>query len=100
MFLKFNKIYIKYKINKDDNISIKLNTLISGYKKDKDKTLISLAYFLIDCSFFQKIKTNKNNIEYLLNTKSSIINIINEFVQFNLNINSVLNSIKINLKNV
>ena len=100
LFLKFNKIYIKYKINKDDNISIKLNTLISGYKKDKDKTLISLAYFLIDCSFFQKIKTNKNNIEYLLNTKSSIINIINEFVQFNLNINSVLNSIKINLKNV
>ena len=100
LFLKFNDACIKYKINKDDNIVIKLNTLISGYKKDKDKTLISLAYFLIDCSFFHKIKANNNNIEFLLNTKSSITNIIKEFVQFNLSINPVLNSIRIKLKNV
>ena len=97
MFLKFNEIYFKYKIDKNDNIFIKLNKLINGYKKEKDKSLINLTYFLVNHSFLDKIKTNKKDIEFLLKTKSSIIKIIDNFVQFNLNINSVLNSIRIKL---
>ena len=77
-----------------------LSLLMTGYKKEKDKSLISLANFLIDQSFFKKIKNNENNIEFLLDTRSSIIKMIKDFVQFNLNINSVLNSIKIKLRNV
>ena len=100
LFLKFNEIYLKYKICLDDNIFIKLSLLMTGYKKEKDKSLISLANFLIEQSFFKKIKNNENNIEFLLDTKSSIIKMIKDFVQFNLNINSVLNSIKIKLRNV
>ncbi len=100
LFLKFNEICLKYKISKDDNIFIKLNSLITGYKKDKVKALISLAYFLIDSYFFNKINNNQNEMEFLLNTKSNIIETINNFVKFNLNINTVLNSIKIKLKNV
>jgi hypothetical protein len=100
LFLKFNEIYLKHKITRDDNIFTKLNTLILGYKKDKVKALISLSYFLIDHHFFHKINNNKHEIEFLLNTKSHIIETINNFVKFNLNINSVLNSIKIKLNNV
>jgi len=100
LFLNFNKIYLKYKINKNDNILIKLNTLINGYKKEKDKSLINLAYFLIEHSFLEKIKNNVNDIDFLLNTKSSIVKMIHDFVQFNLNISSVLNSIENKLKNV
>ena len=100
LFLKFNEIYFKYKISKDDNTLTKLNTLINGYKKEKDKSLISLAYFIIDYSFFNKIQSNINEMEFLLDTKSSIIKTINDFVQFNLNINSVLNTIKIKLSHV
>ena len=100
LFLKFNEIFFKYKISLDDNIFIMLNLLMTGYKKEKDKSLISLANFLIDQSFFKKIKNNENNIEFLLDTRSSIIKMIKDFVQFNLNINSVLNSIKIKLRNV
>jgi DNA polymerase-3 subunit delta' len=99
-FLKFNEIYLKYKINKNDNIFIILSILINSYKKEKDKSLISLACFLIDYSFFIKIKNNENNIDFLLNSKLSIVKIIHDFVQFNLNISSVLNSIKIKLQNV
>ena len=69
-------------------------------KKEKDKSLINLVYFLIDDFFFHKIKDNVNKIEFLLHSKSSLIKIINNFVLFNLNINLVLNSIKINLKDV
>jgi len=100
LFLKFNEIYLKHKITRDDNIFTKLNALILGYKKDKVKALISLSYFLIDHHFFHKINNNKHEIEFLLNTKSHIIETINNFVKFNLNINSVLNSIKIKLNNV
>jgi DNA polymerase-3 subunit delta' len=100
LFLKFNEIFLKYKISEDDPLFIKLNSLINGYKKDKDKSLINLAFFLIDDLFFQKIKTNKNDINFLLETKSSIIKNINDFVQLNLNINSILNIIEIKLKNV
>ena len=100
LFLNFNEIYLKYKINKDDNILIKLNILINGYKKEKNKSLISLAYFLIEYSFLEKIKNNVNDIDFLLNTKSSIVKMIHDFVQFNLNISSVLNSIENKLKYV
>jgi len=100
LFLKFNEIYLKLKITKDDNILIKLNALITAYKKEKVKDLISLSYFLIDHYFFYKIIKNKHETESLLNTKSHIIEIIHNFVTFNLNINTVLNSIKIKLNNV
>ena len=100
LLLRFNEIYLKYKINENDNIFIKLNTLINAYKKEKNKTLINLTYFLIESYFFHKIQKNKNEIEFLLDTKSSIIKIINDFVQFNLNINSVINTIKVKLNDV
>jgi len=99
-FLKFNEIYLKYKINKNDNISTSLNSLITGYKKYKDKSLITLAHFLIDNSFLQKIQNNANEIEFLLDTKFSILKTIDDFVKLNLNINSVLNTIEIKLNNV
>jgi DNA polymerase-3 subunit delta' len=98
--LKFNQIYFQYKININENIFIKLNILLNAYKKEKDKSLISLTYFLIDQFFFNKIQNNANNIDFLLNTKSNIGRIIHDFVQFNLNISSVLSSIKIKINNV
>ena len=52
-------------------------------------------------SFFHElIGKNENKLEFLLNVKTSIINNINDLIYYNLNINSVLNSIEIKLKNV
>jgi len=99
-FMSFNSLYLKYKINKKDNILTKLSTLISGYKKDKDKISIGLIYYLIDLSFLDKIQKNQSKTEFLLDTKASIINIVNDFVQYNLNINAVLSTIRIKLNNV
>ena len=98
--MSFNSLYLKYKINKKDNILTKLSTLISGYKKDKDKISIGLIYYLIDLSFLDKIQKNQSKTEFLLDTKASIINIVNDFVQYNLNINAVLSTIRIKLNNV
>ena len=100
LFLRFNEIYLKYKINKSDNTYAILNVLINAYKKEKDKSIISLVYFLVDCFFLQEIQNNIVKIDFLLDTKSSIIKTINDFVHFNLNIHSVLNSIETKLHNV
>ena len=100
LFLRFNEIFLKYQIKQNDNILNKVKILINAYKKEKDKSLTILIYFLIDKFFFHRIKNNLNEIEFLLSTKSKIIKIINDFVKYNLNINSVLNLIEIKLKNV
>jgi DNA polymerase-3 subunit delta' len=100
LFLIFNEMFLKYKINENDNIFFKLNKLMNAYKKEKIKSIISLTYFLVDNYFLNEIKNNKSELEFLLNTKSSIIKTISDFVQYNLNINPVLNSIKIKLTNV
>jgi DNA polymerase-3 subunit delta' len=100
LFLHFNEIFAKYGIDKHDQIFNKINKLLNHYKKQKDKSLINLTIFLIDRFFHELIGKNENKLEFLLNVKTSIINNINDLIYYNLNINSVLNSIEIKLKNV
>jgi len=100
LFLKYNDLFNKYKIVKTDDIYPKLHKLLHAYKKDKNKALINMSLFLIDHFFYKIIINNKNKTDYLLNLKSFINNKINDFIVYNLNINSVLNSIELKLKNV
>jgi len=100
LFVKFNTLCATYNINNNDNIIIKLSNLLNNFKKNKDKFLISLSIFFIDQFFYQLVIDNEKKIVFLLNVKSSIIKIINDFIQYNLNINSVLNSIEVKLNNV
>ena len=100
LFMQFNEIYLKFNIDKNDDIHTKISKLLSSYKKNKNKILINLAQFLIDQYFLKLIQTNQKNIDFLLRIKSDINLNINDFINYNLNINSVLNSIKMKLKNV
>ena len=90
----------KHKIDINGSIYFKLSKLLFAYKKDKNKSLINMSIFLIDQFFYSLIKENKNKIDFLLSLKSTIINKINDFIVYNLNINSVLKSIEIKLKYV
>jgi DNA polymerase III delta prime subunit len=99
LFLCFNEIYLRLNIEENENISSKINKLLNDYKKIKDKVLINLTLFLIDQYFLKLIQTNENKLDFLLNIKSDIVNNINDFIYYNLNINSVLNSIDKRLKN-
>jgi len=100
LFVRFNEIFVNLGIDKNDNIFIKINKLLNAYKVKKDKTLINLTLFLIDEFFFNQVKKKENNLDFLLEIKSDINNNINDFIRYNLNISSVLNSIEIKLKNV
>jgi DNA polymerase-3 subunit delta' len=97
LFIQFNEIYSKYNVEKNDNIQIKTTKLLNGYKKNKDKILINLILFLIEDHFLKLIKENETNLDLLLEIKSDINKNINDFIFYNLNINSVLNSINMKL---
>jgi len=100
LYIRFNEIYSKFNIDINDEILIKINKLLKIYQKNKDKILISLILFLIDQYFLKLIKVNQKKLDFLLKIKSSIIRSINDFIYYNLNINSVLKSIEVQLKNV
>jgi DNA polymerase-3 subunit delta' len=100
LLIKYNDIFNKYKIDNNDNIKTNINELLYAYKKDKNKALINLSIHLINQFFYKQVKKDLNKIHFLLNLKSFIINKINDFVLYNLNINSVLSSIELKLNNV
>ena len=100
LFLRFNSIHLKYNISKNENILDRIKKLLVGYKKDKNKILISLCLFLIDQYFLKLIQTNEKRLDFLLSIKSDINKNLNDYIYYNLNINSVLNSIEVKLNNV
>ena len=100
LLLKYNELFYRYKIENDESIFLKLKKLLHAYKKDKDKALISMSIFFIDKFFYQLAKRNEKKIDLFLNLKLFIIKKINDYITYNLNINSVLNSIELKLKYV
>jgi DNA polymerase-3 subunit delta' len=100
LLIKYNELFNKYKLINSENILSKLNKLLHAYKKDKNKALIGLSFFFVDQFFYHLIEENVNKIDFLINLKKKIIYKINDFFIYNLNINSVLNSIEFKLKNV
>ena len=100
LFIQFNEIYSKLNITKEDKIQSKIRKLLNGYNKNKNKVLINLTLFLIDQYFLKLAQANEKKIDLLLCLKTDINKNINDFIHYNLNINSVLNSIEIKLNNV
>ena len=87
-------------ITKEDKIQSKIRKFLNGYNKNKSKVLINLTLFLIDQYFLKLAQANEKKIDLLLCLKTDINKNINDFIHYNLNINSVLNSIEIKLNNV
>jgi len=100
LLLNYNELYNKYKIDNEENILLKLKKLLHGYKKDKNKDLPKMCVFLIEQFFYNLVKDNENRIDFLLNIKLFIIKKINDFITYNLNVNTVIKSIELKINNV
>ena len=92
-FILFNKICEEQDINIEDNLSKNIEKLINLYKKNKDIDYINLLLLIIDFYFSNLIKSNKISLDKILTNKNFILKNINNFVNFNINPNSLINSI-------
>jgi len=98
-FLIFNKICIENKIEINESFLKNLQVLISLYKKNKDINFINMILFLTDY-YFKNTKEKKiNDIDKLIENKSFVLSNIDKFVTYNLNQNSLINSIYNKLSN-
>ena len=98
-FLIFNKICIENKIEKNKSFLKNLQVLISLLKKNKDINFINMILFLTDY-YFKNTKEKKiNDIDKLIENKSFVLSNIDKFVTYNLNQNSLINSIYNKLSN-
>ena len=98
-FLIFNDICLNNKMNIEDNFLQNLQVLLNLYKKKKDINLINMILFLTDY-YFKNIKENNNSeIKNIIENKLFVLSNINKFVTYNLNQNSLINSINSKLSN-
>jgi len=99
IFLSFNEILYKHKINIDDNFLENLEKLLNLYKKNKNINLINIIILLTDYYFFDLIENKNMNIEKIVENKTFVVDNINKFVTYNLNQISLINALNNKLSN-
>ena len=92
-FLSFNEILSENKIDINGKFLLNLEKILNLYKKNKNIDFINLILFITEYYFSNLIKKNSKNIEQIIENKSFVIDNINNFVIYNLNQNSLINSI-------
>lgn len=100
LFLKYNIICVENNINLNNDYFLNILKLFNLYKKNKDMIIINLLLSLTDEYFYNLSKMKKQNIEIINNARLKTIGIINNFVKYNLNINSTFNDIQTKFTNV
>ena len=92
--LKFNYFFDEKKINFDEGFSYNINIILDFYKKEKDNFYKDIIFFYVDYYFKKNMsKLNNNTLNYL-ETRSFVIKNINDFFLYNLNQNTLINSIE------
>ena len=99
LFLTYNSICLDNEITTDMNIMLKLNIFFTLYKKTKIKSYIEMSKFFIEHYFFNLLTKDKKSIFIISHLKIEVLKTINDFVLYNLNLNSVLNSINTQISN-
>ena len=100
MLLRFSEIINILEINEINSFENNVLKIIESYKKNKNALYLDFIYLLIDIRFS---KINTQNIENFLEiseTKTKLINLIDQYAKLNLNSNNVYNQFKTYLGNV
>ena len=92
-FVHFNQICINNDLDMRQNYKDILPKILKLYKKTKDLSFINLSFFITEQYFYKLIKINNSNLNLLNNVKIEIIKNINDYVNFNINIDTTINSI-------
>jgi len=97
-FIKFNYFISENKIDINENLMLNINKIVNFYRKEKDEFFVHLIFFIID--YYFKFLNNNNYInEKLINDRSFIIKNLRNYFFYNLNHDTLLNSLDISLNN-
>lgn len=94
--LKYNKLCLDNEINLNNFYILEINKILLLYKKTKNFNFVNLAFFFTEQYFYKRSLINKSHLDYLNKTKINNIKYINDFVNYNLNLDSVINYFKSN----
>ena len=92
-FVIFNNICKEYNIFPSNDFMKNLTLLVNLYKKNKDSIFINIIFFLADCYFKHLKKQNLLENEKIFEIKNFIFENLDNFVLYNINQNSLLNTI-------
>lgn len=100
LYFEFNHILTKNNIILKNDISETISSLLNLYKKSKNNSIINLCTFLIEEYIYNQINLNKNNINSFIILKEKIFKILRNLEDYNLNVTSIVNSIKLKINHV
>ena len=94
LYLKFIIICNSNNIKFNGDYLFNIQKIFSLYRKNKDMVFINLLFFITDDYFYKLASKQKTNIDLVNNTRMKTIELINNFVKYNLNISSTYNEIQ------
>jgi DNA polymerase III subunit delta' len=94
-FIKYNHICNEYSVLPTNDLVENLTLLLNLYKKEKNILFINIILFIIDFYFKNKNLSKNDNI---FEIKNYIFDNVNKFMMYNINQNSLINSVKEKLK--
>ena len=92
-FLKFNYTLNEYDISPTNNFIDNLSKLLNLHKKNKDILFIDIIFYLSDFYFKNLKEQNILNNGKAYELKNFVLDNINKYLSFNLNQNSLINTI-------
>ena len=95
--LKINWFFYEKKINLDDNFIENLNIILDFYKKEKNIFYKDLLLFYIEYKLQKEKSENNIDEELFIKKRSFLFKNFNDFFVLNLNQNSFLSSLKMNI---
>ena len=96
-YLKYNYFFGENKMNLKNNLLENVRIILKIYKKEKDIFFKDLLIFLSEYYFQSHLKNNFVKSTNLLDKRLNILENIDNFFVYNLNQNSLLNSIEKNI---
>ncbi len=94
MLIKFSSLFEKIKIKEEESCYDMISKLLEQFKKNKNVLCLDSVDFLIDVKFSELATDNKNRILEILEIKNKLINLFNQYRNFNLNSDTVFNQFK------
>ena len=98
-FIKFNFICNEYNISPSDDFLENLSKILNLYKKNKDILFINLIFFIADYYLTDLKRKNLLKNDRFFEIKNHIFEHLNNFMLYNLNQKSLIDSLDQKLKN-